>query len=242
MPIATYKYQFLCICTIGETEESTISMYHVTNARSETHPGWVMIKPAVAKNAVYNGDLLFGLPVAFFATTQWRGTLPNISPYPRDAIAGVNHWRVTIPFNHYKFKLFLMNEYKGNRGITQVHLLCLNKHFQSQAEKLLTTILTHKEKLLDATKLDRYFPKGKANEYTQDRIFVNVSFINPVLITENARWDMVPKHKVGYGDLVDLPFGTLYEWGLDKLKSLQQEWETLHKEGKLDQDTVINTE
>ena len=53
---------------------------------------------------------------------------------------------------------------------------------------------------------------------------------------------MVPKHKVGYGDLVDLPFGTLYEWGLDKLKSLQQEWETLHKEGKLDQDTVINTE
>ena len=216
-------------------------MYHVTNDRSEVPPGWDMVKLTIPNDRLYNGNLLVGLPVAFFTTTLIHRGLPTTSPYPRGATAGVKHWRVTIPFNHRNFNLFLMNEHQGDRGSKQVHLLCLNKQNPSKAEKLLTTALTHMEKLIDDTKLHQYFPNGEANEFTQSGMFVNVCFINPVLITEDARWDKIPKANIGYGDIIDPPFHTLYEWGLHKLKLLQKEWETLQEEGKLQHDTAINT-
>ena len=72
-----------------------------------------------------------------------------------------------------------MNEHKG-ASVTQIHLLCLDKH-NSEAEKLLTEFLTCKERLIHNDKLERsYFPNNLPNEYTKDRTFVNVSFINPV--------------------------------------------------------------
>ena len=83
-------------------------------------------------------------------------------------------------------------------------------------------------------------------------MFVNVSFINPVSITEDAEWDTVPKNNKRQGN-INPPFNTLYKWGLHKLKSLQnecgmeevqslqQEWEALNKKGKLNQVTTINT-
>ena len=163
-------------------------MYHVTNVsvdESSQHPDWPTIKPTVANDTVYNGSLL-GLPVAFFTTTKFKNMPPNESPYPRGAATGIEHWRVTIPFDYRKFSLFLMNERKTDKsGVTQIHLLCLNKH-NSKAEKLLTTVLTHKEKLIDGTRLNRYFPNSTANEFTQGGIIVNVSFINPVSVTEDA--------------------------------------------------------
>ena len=222
-------------------------MYHVTNVSADTspkHPDWRTIEPNVANDTVYSGSLL-GLPVAFFTTTLYKNKLPNRSPYPKGTTTGIKHWRVTIPFDYRKFNLFLMNERKTDEsGVTQIHLLCLNEH-NSKAEKLLTTSLTHEEKLIDGTRLNRYFPYGKENVYTKaDRMFVNISFINPVLVNENAKWDTVPKDDSGFGNIIaDPPFDTLYEWGMDKLKStcLQQEWEALHKEGKLSQDTPMNT-
>ena len=228
-------------------------MYHVTNVsvdKSPKPPDWNMINPTVANDTVYNGSLL-GLPVAFFTTTLYQRNLPNKSPYPRGAMTGAKHWRVTIPFNFHKFKLFLMHKHKTpNSGVTQIHLLCLEN---SEAENILTTVLTHKEKPIDGPKLEQYFPNEKANEYTQDRMFVNVSFINPVSITEDAKWDTVPKNNKGQGNIFNPSFNTLYEWGLHKLKSLQnesgmekvqswqQEWEALNKKGKLNQVTTINT-
>ena len=235
---------------------SVISMYHVTNVsvdKSPKPPDWNMIKPTVANDTAYNGNLL-GLPVAFFTTTLFQRNLPNKSPYPRGAMTGTKHWRVTIPFNCHKFKLFLMGKHKTlNSGVTQIHLLCLNEE-HSEAENVLTTILTHMEKLVDGPKLKEYFPNGKANEYTQvNRMFVNVSFINPVSITEDAEWDTVPKNNKRQGNISNPSFNTLYEWGLHKLKSLQHEygmekvqslqleWEALNKKGKLNQVTTINT-
>ena len=175
-----------------------ISMYHVTNVpvsveRSPKHPDWNMIKPSAANDKVYNGNLL-GLPVAFFTTTLFKNELPKKSPYPRGGTKNTQYWRVLIPFDYCKFKLFLMNKYKSDTsGVTQIHLLCLNEE-NSEAEKLLTTVLIHKEKLIDGTGLDQYFPSRRANEFTQDNMVVNVSFINPVLITEDAEWDTVQKN------------------------------------------------
>ena len=87
-----------------------ISMYHVTNVsvdKSPKPPEWNMIKPSVANDPVYNGNLL-GLPVAFFTTTLRDGILPDQSPYPTGSRPDVLHWQVKIPFNVSKFKFFLM--------------------------------------------------------------------------------------------------------------------------------------
>ena len=225
-------------------------MYHVTNVsvdKSPKPPEWNMIKPSVANDPVYNGNLL-GLPVAFFTTTLFNSELPKISPYPRGGTKGTHHWRVTIPFDYCKFKIFLMNKYKTDKsGVTQVHLLCLNEE-NSEADKLLITVLTHKGILIDTTE---YFPeKTAADELEQGCTVVNVSFINPVLIGEDAKWDTVSKR---YNNPTNALSGTLYYWGIvqlktlqkepgmDQMESLQQEWEVLNGKGKLNQDTAINT-
>ena len=57
----------------------------------------------------------------------------------------------------------------------------------------MTTVLTQSKRLVDAAELDQYFPNGKANEYTQDHNFVNISFINPVSLKNSPVWDLVPK-------------------------------------------------
>ena len=212
-------------------------MHHVTNVpldESSQHPDWHIIKPSVANDEVHNGSL-FRLPVAFFTTTLYKNELPKTSPYPKRGTKNTHYWRVRVPFDYCKFKLFLMSEHKTEiTGITQIHLLCLNEE-NSEAEKLLTTVLTLKKTLIDETRLDRYFPSGKANEFEKDHMFVNVSFINPVLITEEAIWDTVKKNT---NNINDESVGTLYEWGMDQLKSY---WEELHRKGELNQDTAINT-
>ena len=75
---------------------------------------------------------------------------------------------------------------------------------------------------MDGTGLDQYFPSRRANEFTLDHMVVNVLFINQMSVTEDATWDMVPKDNKNHGTIVT--FGTLYEWGLDKLEFLRQEW------------------
>ena len=222
-------------------------MYHVTNVsvdKSPKPPEWNMIKPSVANEPVYNGSLL-GLPVAFFTTTLFNNKFPKTSPYPKGGTKGTHHWRVILPFDYCKFKIFLMNKYKTDKsGITQVHLLCLNEE-NSEADKLLITVLTHKGILIDTTE---YFPEKTAAD--GGCTVVNVSFINPVLIGEDAKWDTVSKR---YDNPINALPGTLYDWGIeqlttlqqeqgmDQLESLRQEWEVLNGKGKLNQDTAINT-
>ena len=118
-----------------------------------TYMVWDEIKPFVVKDL---RNLLVGLPVAIFTTTVYQYKRPKTSSYPRGAMTGTKHWRVTIRFNHLKFKIFLMNECKGGNGTEQIHLLYLNEHNLSKAEKFLTTILTHMEKPIDGPKLNWY--------------------------------------------------------------------------------------
>ena len=223
-------------------------MYHVTDVsveKSPKPPEWSMIKPSVANDPVYNGSLL-GLPVAFFTTTLFNNKLPKISPYPRGGSKGTHHWRVILPFDYCKFKIFLMNKYKIDKsGVTQVHLLCLNEE-KSEADKLLITVLTHKGILIDTTE---YFPERSAADKEGCKV-VNVSFINPVLIGKDAKWDTVSKR---YSTPTNKLSGTLYDWGKQQLKTLQQErsmdqleswrhdWEELNRKGMLNQDIAINT-
>ena len=105
----------------------------------------------------------------------------------------------------------------------------------------MTTVLTQSKRLVDAAELDQYFPNGKANEYTQDHNFVNISFINPVSLKNSPVWDLVPKDHSKH--TTDKPSsGTLYTWGFNQLMTiLQQQWEKLYQEGELNQDTIINT-
>ena len=108
----------------------------------------------------------------------------------------------------------------------------------SKAEEFLTTVLM---RLVDAAELDQYFPNGKANEYTQDHNFVNISFINPGSLKNSPVWDPVPKDNSKH-TINKKPSGTLYTWGFNQLMMiLQQQWEKLYKEGELNQDTIINT-
>ena len=70
-------------------------MYHVTDVsvdRSPNHPTWSTIKTSSADDKVYDGDLLLGLPVAFFTTTLYNNDLPTQSPYPRDRTPGEEYW------------------------------------------------------------------------------------------------------------------------------------------------------
>ena len=79
-------------------------MYHVTNVSvyySSNHPKWTEIRPSVANDKAYDGELV-GLPVASFTTTLYNGNLPTFSPYPRNGNENDHYWRVKVPFEYDK--------------------------------------------------------------------------------------------------------------------------------------------
>ena len=197
-------------------------MYHVTNVPSgEDQPNWTEIRLNVADDSHFDGDLL-DLPVACFTTTLFNGGLPTQSPYPRLLSNGkapekdAEHWRVDVSFNLDGYTIFDMNcEAQG-----QIHLLCLNKN--EEKGKLLAAMLD-KQKLAN---LKKYFPNDKANEYTDEKCFVNVSFINPVSLTNAGvvRWTKVKKdksHRTGsHGYLTkEQAKEKLLQWGEVQLQS-----------------------
>ena len=191
-------------------------MYHVTSRdSSEEQPRWTEIELHVANDKTYDGDLV-GLPVASFTTTQYNYDLPTISPYPRDGIRGNSYWRVKVPFEYDKYNIFRMNNHSS-----QVHLLCLAKD-GTDVEKILSAAL--RRKLLTDGDAAKYFPNGKPNQYGDEKIFVNVSFIRPVKIPKGGQsWDKVKKSGHTYGELKSIDDSdTLKEWGM---KQMQLSWE-----------------
>ena len=229
-------------------------MYHVTNVpvkknkkgQAENQPDWEKVEVHVADDKIYDGKLV-ALPVACFTTTLYKGGLPTQSPYPRYVSGtkekpklGTEYWRVDVPFNLHKYKIF---EMAASKSASQVHLLCLDK--DDDTEMLLAKILImNKNAELNRNDLGKYFPIDKVtgfhgpNDYCYDRrkpdnsryrpIFVNVSFINPVVLNRTkSSWTSVEKIDKKFGDVVELtndrPFSAYAsEWGK---KHIQSSWE-----------------
>lgn len=217
-------------------------MYHVTNISSRDengqvvnsdHPDWNEIRPHVANDKRWDGKLV-GLPVAFFTTTLYQGDLPTISPYPKSGVVNSRHWRVSVPFNPDHYKILEMARHEK-----QVHLLCLDVINGNDIEKGLVDILNTGLGLQLYLEADReqYFPDGQANDYMQlhTNYFVNVCFIKPVQIGEDAEWDEVQRKDRGCscgndgnaGNEIDL----LEAWGEQQIELIQshleQKWESL---------------
>ena len=218
--------------------EAGICMYHVTNVCSKdhkgkvvskNHPNWTVIKQNVADDEYYD-EKLVGLPVACFSTTEYMGGLPTQSPYPRWQQDGTpvpentKHWRVSVPFNPDRYKIFKM----AQRG-KQIHLLCLDDTPDgTDWESTLVSILNmHPSLKLSSDDRNRYFPSGRANDYHDTKFFVNVCFITAVQITgKNVKWDKVPRDHQRYGTIVENFKGRdhalcLKEWGKQQLESIQ---------------------
>ena len=192
-------------------------MYHVTNIskdESSDNPDWVEIRPNVADDKTYDGDLV-GLPVASFTTTRYEGGLPTFSTYPRNGIKGKYYWRVAVPFRYDDYDIFLMND-----NLKQIHLLCLTKD-STAVENILSAAL-EKRSLTDK-QFAMYFPNNRPNEYTDTNIFVNVAFIQPIQIPQKGLWDTVKRSGHGHGELVmtanEGNIKLLDSWGRRQLKS-----------------------
>lgn len=187
-----------------------MQMYHVTNCPANRNvPDWREIKCSPANDEMYDARLT-GLPVASFTTTKFKGDLPNLSPYPRAAQEGSQHWRVRMPFHlggyhpphNAQFPLespgiFIMHERPTVPGKIQVQLLCLkDSRLEMKLAKLLRNTFPKWE--LQAEDYERYFPGEQANDYDDDDIdkwFVNIHFIRPVQMqVEDSDWTPVLKH------------------------------------------------
>ena len=191
-------------------------MYHVTDVLediSSVHPDWTEIKPSVADDKTFDGELV-RLPVASFTTTLYDGDLPTMSPYPRYGIEGKSYWRVAVPFEYDKYNIYLMNDHP-----TQIHLLCLAKD-GTDVEIILSAILM--KRCLTNEHAAMYFPNGQVNEYTSTKIFVNVAFIKAIKISDEGTWDTVPRTHHSHGDLETIDTSEsntnlLYQWGFTRL-------------------------
>ena len=217
-------------------------MYHVTNVpvkrnksnRPKNQPDWEKVRVNVADDKTFDGKLV-ALPVACFTTTLYQGDLPTQSPYPRyvtvsgtkaKAKPETEYWRVDVPFNLHKYKIFEMA-----KSVIQVHLLCLDR--LNATDMLLADILIMNKnvELANREDLKEYFPIDDnllgPNEYSNNgdrkrykHIFVNVSFINPVAITDDARWTFVKKQDLGWGALLNNDRQcSLYAWGEQHIRS-----------------------
>ena len=177
-----------------------IYMYHVTNVLgTDEEPEWGEVKVNAANDSYFDEDLL-GLPVACFSTTLFDGLFPTRSPYPRQYDGkipkeGTEFWRVSVPFNPSEFEIIDMQKpasTASQTGLRQIHLLCLKKN--NEKDKLLAEILW--ERRLSNQARGQYFPGNAANTYNssslqEQKFFVNVTFINPVTVGDNARWTRV---------------------------------------------------
>ena len=243
-------------------------MYHVTNVCSKdhegkvvnaNHPDWDVIQRNVADDEHYDGELV-GLPVVCFTTTKYNGGPPNYSPYPRLQQDGkpvpknTKHWRVSVPFNPNRYKIFKMAQCGKQR-----HLLCLDDTQDgTDSERALVDILSMLGLKLSSEDHNQYFPSGRANDYANARFFVNVCFITPIPIKgENidAKWDDVCRNDLKYGNIVEIFNGKphdlcLKEWGdrrLEYLRScllkLEEKWEGIFvHQGNLEDSRRCNPE
>ena len=201
-------------------------MYHVTNQKiCNPQPTWNFVRLCKPNDVDYDGQL-YGLPVACFTTTLRDGSFPIVSPYPRNAAIKTSHWRVSVPFDPAKYTIF-----KVKNGVPiQQHLLCLRNDEASPLEIFLKAVLPLSFTVESAeTGYNECFPRGsigcEANEYSRGRkIFVNVHFIHPVPISDDAHAEWDRAQKKGSYD-AGLPLrGTvaklLKEWIKEQISSL----------------------
>ena len=108
-----------------------------------------------------------------------------------------------------------------NDHSSQINLLCLAKD-GTNAENILSAAL--RRKLLMGEDAAKYFPKGKPNQYADEMVFVNVSFIRPVKVPKGSQsWDKVKRSGHTYGEIKSIDDSdTLKELGM---KQIQLSWE-----------------
>ncbi|GAB9475960.1 Tkl protein kinase [Globisporangium polare] len=183
-----------------DTMARVITAYHVSGV-----PNLTEIQPH-ASDSLYYDQYLYGAKIAAFTTTQYKGGLPTVTPYPRDAADGAVCYRYTKRFNpdhYFKFKMAAEDN--------QVHFLLLKKSISREwvVSEVLRRCLPDSE---DAD-WDEYFPGGSPNEYSSSRVFVNVSFYHSVPVRYvgtvskraigNVTRDSVPENYQWLGQLVE---------------------------------------
>ena len=218
-----------------------IVMYHVSNklraAKDHQPPRWTEIELNVADDETYDHKLV-NLPLACFTTTLYKGDLPTISPYPRQARSEDVHWRVRMPFRPNEYKIFEMPP--SNFNTTQVHLLCLDKadNYTRHYEKVLVEILNETKEFKFRSYKDleqsKYFPGGQAND-SGSKLWVNVCFIAPVQISDDAKWDWVERGTQRYGTLTQVDAESdnvdkIKGWGEKRLNLVQD----IHRRNELE--------
>lgn len=178
----------------------TITAYHVSGV-----PNLTEIQPHASDSLYYDQDL-YGAKIAAFTTTQYKGGLPTVTPYPRDAADDVDCHRYTKRFkpdHYFKFKMAAEDK--------QVHFLLLKKSIPR--ERLVAKVLRGCLPDAENADWDEYFPGGSPNEYSSSRVFVNVSFYHAVpvryvgTVSKRAIGDVtrdpVPENYLWLGQLVE---------------------------------------
>ncbi|RLN50769.1 hypothetical protein BBJ29_008399 [Phytophthora kernoviae] len=151
-----------------------ITAYHVSRIGGLTE-----IQPHLC-NSKDRDELALNLKAACFTTTRYKGGLPTISTYPRNFEDGEYGHRYTMEFDPRHFFKFQMAETTVD-DVTQVHYLLLRR--DDPVEGKLADFIRACVPLRENRYWDRYFPGGQANEYTEDKTFVNVLFVHEVPVT-----------------------------------------------------------
>ena len=196
--------------------------YHVTNLE-QSHERYKMLRPSIANDETYDGDLV-GLPVVPFTTTlfNYKGSvmLPTISTYPREGIENQQYQRVKIPLSRFEH----CDWWKMNTYPRQIHLLFTRA--DGRWSKMLSTLNN-----TDIIKVDQAnFPhlKLKNGQWEVNCLpgpVVNI-FVLKAFPLDGCEWDTVRRQtpKSGHGKLVEFSTNLSYcksKWIFKKVVGVQ---------------------
>lgn len=143
-----------------------ITAYHTSDAQDLN----TIIQHAC--DSKYYDGYLYGAQVAAFTTTTFRGVLPTITQYPRDAAVNATCYRYTMRFNpdnYFKFRMAARDQ--------QVHYLLLEKSIPH--EETIAEVLRECLPGTEDADWGTNFPDGQPND-SASRVFVNVFFYHAV--------------------------------------------------------------
>lgn len=171
-------------------------VYHVSNqpkSRTPHHPDWNDIQITTARYEEYHGKLLLGLPVASFTVTP-----QSTSIFPFQGNSGEEYYRVAVPINISKYRIFNMND--DISVPDQLHLLCIrrnnmiiNNHWP------LDLLLGDKE--LKVADINNYFftgDKGDPHKRLEKVVAINVYFMENICVIDGT-WSSVEKRHYYFG-------------------------------------------
>lgn len=221
--------------------------YHVTNLEV-TATRFEELRPSIANDRTYDGDLL-GLPVVPLTTTlSGSGTLPTISPYPRTGRDERMYQRVKIPLSNFEgYNWWLMHSCER-----QVHILFTTA--DGHWSKMLSKSLNTEFKMINQAGFEHLtFKDGQWTvNYYRPGPFVNIFILKTVPLNDRrCEWDTVKRKipDIGHGELVEFsctdPSHCKSKWiwekvvgmpisedptkaneQLDELKSALESWKT----------------